>query len=270
MSQSPLTIGIGSLGAIGLRVAEGIIDDPRLGRLIAVSALDEGRAAARLHRIDSDARVVAPADLSEADVVIECAPAQAFHSIALPALEAGRILIPATVGGLLANPDLLPLARRSSARIVVPTGAIAALDAVRAMARGKIASAVLKTTKSPRSLAGAPYFEGRDFDPDAVGERTLVFSGSTYAAAAAFPANVNVGVALALAGLGPEHTRVEIWADPHAKHNIHQISVASDAAELDLTIKVLPSHDNPRSSILTPMSILAALDSLTTNLRVGS
>lgn len=235
-----------------------------------MAARDEGRAVERLHGIGSDARVVAAADLSEADIVIECAPASAFHSIAVPALEAGRILIPATVGGLLAHPDLIPLARERSARIVVPTGAIAALDAVRAMARGGLTSAALKTTKSPRSLVGAPFFDGLDFDPDAIGEPTLIFSGNTFDAAAAFPANVNVAAALAMAGLGPERTRVEIWADPQAETNTHRISVVSGVAELDLTIRVLPSPDNPRSSLLTPMSILAALDSLTTGLRVGS
>lgn len=270
MSQPSFTIAIGSLGAIGLRVAQGIVDDSGLGRLVAVAARDRDRAAERLRQIGSDARVVAPADLCEADIVIECAPASAFRDIAQPAIGAGCILVPATVGGLLAHPDLIPLAHETSARIVVPTGAIAALDAVRAMARGGLVSATLKTTKSPRSLAGAPYFDGRDFDPDAIDEPTLIFSGNTFDAAAAFPANVNVGAALALAGLGPERTRVEIWADPQAKTNTHQISVISDAAELDLTIRVLPSPDNPRSSLLTPMSILAALDSLTTGLRVGS
>ena len=193
-----------------------------------------------------------------------------FRDIALPAIERGRTLIPATVGGLLAHPDLIPLAGERAARIVVPTGAIAALDAVRAMARAGLSSASLTTTKSPHSLAGAPFFDGKDFDPDAVVEPTLIFSGNTFDAAAAFPANVNVAAALALAGIGPERTQVEIWADPQARTNTHRIRAKSASAELDLTIRVLPSPDNPKSSLLTPMSILAALDSLNSGFRVGS
>lgn len=270
MSQTSPTVAIGSLGTIGLSVARGIIENPRLGRLVSVAARDLNRAAARMREIGADVPIVSVAELAEADVVIECAPAAAFRDIALPAIKAGRILIPATVGGLLAHPDLTEIARDSGARIIVPTGAIAALDAVRAMARGTISSAKLKTTKSPHSLAAAPFFVGRNFDPDAVNEVTLIFSGNTVDAAAAFPANINVAAALALAGLGPERTEVEIWADPHARTNTHQISVVSDAAELDVTIRVLPSPENPKSSVLTPMSILAALEGLNSGFRVGS
>ena len=270
MTQKLLTIAIGSLGVIGLRVAQGIVQNPGLGRLVAVAARDADRATVRLCGIKSDAKVVAPADLAKADVVIECAPASAFRDIALPAIEAGRTLIPATVSGLLAHPDLIARARETGARIVVPTGAIAALDAVRAMARGVLSAASLKTTKNPHSLAGAPFFDSRDFDPEAIAEPTLIFSGNTLDAASAFPANVNVAAALALAGIGPERTQVEIWADPYTRINTHQISVISDAAELDLTIRVLPSPDNPKSSLLTPLSLLAALEGLNSGFRVGS
>ena len=42
-----------------------------------------------------------------ADVVVECAPAAHFDEVAEPAVEAGRILVPASVGALLARPDLI-------------------------------------------------------------------------------------------------------------------------------------------------------------------
>jgi hypothetical protein len=39
-------------------------------------------------------------------------------------------------------------------------------------------------------------------------------SGTAREAAAGFPANVNVAAALAMAGIGPDRTMMEIWADP--------------------------------------------------------
>jgi aspartate dehydrogenase len=272
LAEAAPTVAIGSLGAIGSRVAADLLRNPALGRLVAVSARDLPRARARLAAMGgADVQVLPPEALAEAaGIVIECAPAAAFRQIAGPAVAAGRLLIPATVSGLLAHPDLIATARRSGARILVPTGAIAGLDAVRAMARGRIDSATLRTTKAPRSLAGAPWFEGRSYDPDAIRAPERVFAGTTLEAARAFPANVNVAAALALAGIGPERTRVEIWADPAATTNRHAITVVSDAAKLEIAIEVLPSPDNPKSSILAPMSILAALESLATPLRVGS
>ena len=50
-----------------------------------------------------------------------------------------------------------------------------------------------------------------------------VFEGSAREAIAGFPANVNVAVALSLAGVGPDRTRVEIWADPGVTRNTHTI-----------------------------------------------
>ncbi len=36
-----------------------------------------------------------------------------------------------------------------------------------------------------------------------------------------FPANLNIAAALALAGIGPERTQVEVWADPTVTRNTH-------------------------------------------------
>ena len=81
-------------------------------------------------------RLVEIPDLAEADIVVEAAPAPLFERIALPALEAGRILVPASVGALLPRLHLVRLARKTGARIVIPTGALLGLDAVECRRRG--------------------------------------------------------------------------------------------------------------------------------------
>lgn len=98
----------------------------------------------------------------------------------------------------------------------------------------------------------------------------MVFEGNALEAAAGFPANVNVAAALALAGVGPLRTRVQIWADPGAARNIHTIVVEAAAARLTMTIENVPSMENPRTGRITALSVLACLRGLVSTLKVGS
>ena len=65
--------------------------------------------------------------------------------------------MPMSVTSLLSRSDLIERARQTGARIIVPTGALLGLDAVRAAAYGTIHSVVMKTSKPPRALQNAPY-----------------------------------------------------------------------------------------------------------------
>src|SRR5436305_1654551 len=89
-------------------------------------------------------------------------------------------------------------------------------------------------------------------------------------AARGFPANVNVAAALALAGIGPDRTTIEIWADPAVDRNIHRIEVEADAARLMFQIENVPSLENPRTGRLTPLSVVALLKKLSSPLAIGT
>jgi aspartate dehydrogenase len=101
-------------------------------------------------------------------------------------------------------------------------------------------------------------------------EATLVFEGNALEAAQHFPANANVAAALALAGIGPLRTRVQIWADPTISRNIHAIHVDAESARLSMTVENVPSESNPKTSKLAPLSILACLAGLVAPVRIGS
>lgn len=264
------TVAIGGLGAIGLPVAQALDAGIPGLRLVAVSARDPERARTRTERFRDPPEVVDLAGLAAADIVVEAAPAAVFDGIAEPAIAAGRILIACSAGALLPRMYLVEAARRSGARIIVPTGALLGLDAVRAAAEGRVDSVAMETRKPPASLAGAPYLAERDIDMARITAATCVFRGNARDAAAGFPANVNVAAALALAGIGPERTTVEIWADPAVTRNTHTIRVEAAAARFTMTIEGVPSEGNPRTGQLTPLSVLACLRGLTAPLKVGS
>jgi len=266
-----LTVAVGGLGAIGLAVARRLDDGIPGLQLVAVSARDAARADARMNDFRAPVPVLPPRELaSAADVVVECAPAAIFAEIAEPAIRAGRILVPASVGALLMRPDLIDAAEGSGARIIVPTGALLGLDAVRAAAEGTIRSVVMVTRKPPAGLAGAPYLAERGISLDGLTGPIRVFEGTASEGARGFPANVNVAAALGLAGIGPDRTRLEIWADPSITRNMHTIQIDADSARFTMTIENVPSAENPRTGKITPLSVIAALRGLVAPLRAGS
>ncbi len=271
LSTSELTVAIGGFGAIGREIAAHLDRGVPGLRLSAVSARDRAKADVNMTAFEKAVPVLPLAELAgHADLVVECAPAAVFREIAEPALRAGKIFVPLSVGALLIHDDLVDLAERSGARIVVPTGALLGLDAVRAAAEGEIESVTMVTRKPPVGLLGAPFLEEQGIDVTALSAPTKVFEGSAREGARGFPANVNVAAALSLAGIGPDRTRLEIWADPGVSRNVHNITVDADCARFEMTIENVPSEINARTGKITALSALAALKGLTSTLKVGS
>jgi aspartate dehydrogenase len=256
-------VAIAGFGAIG-KVVAAALDRGIAGlALAAVSARDMARAERVVAGFARKVPVLPLARLWEdADIVVECAPAALLRDIAEPALAAGRTLVVLSCGALLDNFDLVDLAHRHKGRILVPTGALLGLDAVQAAAEGEISRVHMVTRKPPNGLDGAPYL--------ALHGISLVFSGTAREAARGFPANVNVAAALALAGIGPDRTTIEIWADPGVTRNIHRIEVEADAARFTLQIENVPSAENPKTGRLTPLSVIALLRKLASPLAIGT
>ncbi len=266
-----LTVAVAGLGTIGLPLARRLDAGIEGLRLVAVAGRDPAKTTAALAGFRTAPSVLAAEALGEAaDIVVDCAPGPQLAAIAAPALARGRIVVTVNAAALLDRLDLVDAARAGGGRIIVPTGALLGLDAVRAAAEGAIASVTMITRKPPGGLVGAPYLVEHGIDVLAVREPTLVFAGSARAAAKGFPANVNVAAALSLAGIGPDRTQVEIWAEPGSTRNRHTIEVEADAARFTMSIEGVPSAENPRTGRLTPLSVIACLKGLVSSLRVGS
>lgn len=271
MSSESLKVGIGGLGAIGAKLAARLDQGVEGLALTAVAARNQDAGRPELAELKSRPEIVGLGELATlADVVVECTPAGVFDDIAVPAVDAGRILVPASVGALLDRPHLIEKARETGARIVVPTGALLGLDAVRAAAEGNIQSVQMVTRKPPGGLKGAPFFDGKDIDLDGLTEPLKLYTGPAREAVKNFPANVNVAAALSLSGIGPDKTQIEIWADPTVTRNTHRIVVEADSARFEMTIENVPSAENPATGRITALSVLATLRGLRAPLKVGT
>ncbi len=265
-----LNVAIGSVGTVGEAVARRLDKGVSGLRLVAVSANNREAAEQRLSNLTQPVAVLPLDELAErADVIVECAPAAVFPQIAQSAIANGRTFVPISVGALLSNWQLVDEAANRGARIRVPSGAILGLDAIRAAAEGEINSVTMVTRKPPAGLKGAPHLVNNNINIDAIDEPVRVFAGSAREGAVGFPANVNVAAAVALAGLGADQTRLEVWADPSIDRNTHTVTVDADSARFEVHMQSIPTEQNPATGRIVAQSVVSTLRSLVDPLVVG-
>ena len=268
--KPPLRVGLAGLGAVGLEVAQRLIAGVPGLTLSAVAVRDSDKAKRALPQVGDSIAVRKATELAnDCDVVVECLPPALFREVAISAIDKGRLFMPLSVAQLLQNDDLVARAKDKGARILVPSGALIGFDAVRAAAEGIIHSVDMVTRKPPAGLDGAPYLVERGISVKGLKAPLKVFDGTAREGARGFPTNVNVAAALSLAGIGPDRTHLEIWADPSVTRNIHTIKVEADTTRFTMTIESVPS-DNPRTGKLVAPSVIAALRALVSELKVGS
>jgi aspartate dehydrogenase len=268
--QKARNVGVVGLGVIGRAVCRALDSGIPSLRLVGALARDRSRAETFLAGLDAKPPFLPLDDLVAAsDLVVEASTQAHLAEIAPKALGAGRDLIVLSCGGLLDRPEWVALAEANGCRIYVPSGAIAGLDGVKGARIGAVSSVTMETRKPPRGLAGAPWIEEHKIDLDAITAETLIFEGPATQACRAFPANVNVLAALSLAGIGPEKTRIRIYAVPNLTRNTHRVTIEGEFGHLVVEIANVPS-ENPRTGKLSALSTIALLRDLSAPLRVGT
>ena len=194
-----------------------------------------------------------------------------MRAYAEPVLSSGRDLLIMS-SGALTEPALLrtlsTVAERKGCRLLVPSGGLGGIDAIRAV-RDRLREVMLTTTKPPAGLQGAPGF--KEWESRKITRPEVVFEGPALEAVKLFPANVNVAATLALAGLGPFKTKVKVVVDPHSELNRHEIHATGDFGVLRFQMELRPHERNPRTSSLAVASAIEALRAAcSTGIRIGT
>jgi aspartate dehydrogenase len=267
-----IKVAIAGYGSIGKVLAKRILETMPEFELAAIGVRDPARTKPIVAKtLGRPVPVVPSTTLADhADVVLECVPTAAFRGVVEPALKAGKTVITVSGAALLDNMDLADVARAGGGKLILATGAIVGLDALRAARLGTIHSATMITRKPPKSLATAKDVVERGKDLMVLREPELLFKGTAREGARRFPANVNVAAAIALAGSGPDRTMLEIWTDPAVERNTHRVVVEADTARIEVAIANVPSDDNPGTGRITALSMLAALEKLAAPIVVGT
>jgi aspartate dehydrogenase len=253
VSSTEIKVGIAGMGAIGRAVARALVKGIDGFTLVAASDL---------HPSDEfKLPYVSLKELSKrCDLIIECLPPAAVPELARDVFTQQKNLVLISSCALLMFPEILDIHKSSTSRIFVPSGALAGMDGVKAMREMGIQKCKIASTKHPRGFSTAPFVVVHNVDLENIETKTKIFAGNALEAAKGFPANVNVAATLSIAsGVGAENTHVEIWADPAAKGNAHEIYVETAYSQLQTRIENLPDPTNPKSSVLAAQSIVALL-----------
>ena len=268
-SPSPIRVGLFGLGTIGRAVASALAAGLPGLALAGGTSRDQARARAFLQALPGGAPLLdLDALIATSDLVVEAATQAALVAAAPRVLEAGRDLLVLSIGALLDHPEWIELARDRGARLHAPSAAIAGLDGLKGAAvEGHLDSVLVETRKPPGGLAGAPGVGHLDLA--AVRAPVLVFEGTARDACSTFPATVNVVAAVSLAGLGPDRTRIRIWADPGVTRNRHTVTAEGAFGRLRVEVENVPSA-NPRTGKLSYLSTIAYLRELRSPVRVGT
>ena len=205
------------------------------------------------------------------DAVVEAASHDAVREHLVPLLEAGVGVVVLSAGALA--DDALRLAAehaaaRSGAALIVPSGGIGGLDALKAACLGGVEEVSIQVAKPPAAWKGIPYVEGLGIDLDARGACTL-YEGPARNGVGHFPQNVNIAAVLSLAGLGMDRTRLKVVSDPALTLNTHTIQVRGRTGSFRVVLENVPSPDNPKTSWLACYSAVAAVQALGSRVRYG-
>jgi aspartate dehydrogenase len=126
------------------------------------------------------------------------------------------------------------------------------------------------TRKPPLSMAHSSWLRERGFDVCAIDRATKIFEGLAREAARAFPDKFNTAAAVALASIGADRVRIEIWLDPAVERNVHRIAVDADSTRFEMEIQNVPNPGHEGTGPLTAYSVIAALKDLTATFRAGT
>lgn len=249
-----IKIGIAGVGAIGGALARALTSEEGIdGYVLDCMSDPDEKPDFDVPNVDFDTL------MTRCDLAVECLPASIVPTLAKAAFQSNTDIIFISAAALILYPQIIDNHKTSQSRVYIPSGALCGLDGVRAMKELGIRSAIISSTKPPLGFGGAPYIIENDISLTDIKEKTLLFEGNAFEASKGFPANVNVAATLSFAGIGAEDTRVEIWADPQATSNTHEITIRSEYSTLTSRIENMPDPMNPKSSILAAQSIVATL-----------
>ena len=266
-----MNVGIVGFGSIGSEVAKALVNGVEDFSLYGITSRSKSKAKERIAKLDKNIKIYDLETLVDnCEIIIDCAPKEAFRDIATQCINKERKLITVSGSGILDNLDLEELAKTKNSQIILATGAILGLDALRAASESNINSVTMTTRKPPNALSNAPFVINNNIELNNLLEPKLIFKGSATDGAKAFPANVNVAAAVGLAGIGANKTKLEIWADPKLKRNTHKVEVDSDSAIFEMSIQNVQTPENPGTGKITGLSVIACLRGLKSSFKIGT
>jgi aspartate dehydrogenase len=238
-------IGTGPIGqAVAERLAAGAIPGLSVG---AILTLGPDPAPSFRHAATID-------ELLDSAIVVEAASHEAVREYGERVLAAGVDFLCVSVGALgdaALREGLLQAAEAGGSRLVIPSGAVGALDLLRSALETGLDEVVVEQRKPATSVLPAD-------EAARLSEPQTVFDGTVGEVVRLYPKTTNVAAAVALAGLGFDRTRARVIADPTISANQVVLTGRGDFGDFRLDLRNVPTA-NPKTSTIAAASVLAAL-----------
>jgi aspartate dehydrogenase len=181
-----------------------------------------------------------------------------------------RSVLVMSVGKILHSPGLFNLARERQCSLLIPSGAIAGIDAIKAASLKKISQVTLTTRKPLSGLINIPYLKNKGVDLSQITKETVIFEGSVASAVRNFPQNINVAATLALACRNVPKITIRIITSPEFRMNSHEIELSGDCGHIICRTDNVVSPDNPKTSYLAVLSGIQSLKDFCSGIRIGT
>ncbi len=271
--KSKVRIGILGCGAIGSRIAKSIKSE--CGDKAVVSAIFDINPAKALNLSKHlpQKNIIKKTYLellNSCDLLVEAVNAPDTNHLVRQALLAKKDVLVMSVGKFIDGESILKVAQKGGARVLIPSGAIAGIDAIKAAALQKIERITLTTRKPIYGFADNAYVQARRINLSQIKKETILFDGNVKEAVKCFPQNINVAATIALASGAKDKLRIRISTSPEYKVNSHEIEVVGDFGRMVTKTENVVCPDNPKTSLLAVLSAVQTLKQYFQEIKVGT
>ena len=253
LQNKKIRIGILGCGAIGSRIAKSVKKELKATyRLNGLYDITHEKAY-QLEKSLKINNLIKPSFkkfLSSVDIVVEAVNSPDTAWIIKQAIKARKHVLSMSVGKLLKSSDIFRLATKNRCCVLLPSGAVAGIDAIKAASLGNISSITLTTRKPPGGFGHNPHLISRGINLAKITEETVLFQGTVDEAVKYFPQNINVAATVALAA--------------------HELEVLGDFGRIVTRTDNVVCPDNPKTSYLAVLSGIQTLKQFSQGLKIGT
>ncbi len=272
-SKKKIKVGILGCGAIGSRIARSIKTECEDSACVsAIFDINPSKSANLAKHLPYKNIVQKSYDqlLNHCDLVVEAVNAPDTYELIRQALLAKKDVLVMSVGKLLDRESVLKLAQKQDCRLLIPSGAIAGIDAIKAARLGKIQQITLTTRKPVYGFADNAYVQQKRINLSHITKETVLFDGNVKEAVKCFPQNINVAATIALASAAKDKMRIRITTSPEFKVNSHEIEVRGEFGRMVTKTENVVCPDNPKTSYLAVLSAIVTLKQYLGQVRIGT
>lgn len=269
--KNPLRLGLIGAGAIGAHVidyvARGLAGPVTIPLVLVRRPRPEPSAdGAPAFTTDPERFLAEPLD-----AVLEGAGHRAVREHVPRLLANGTDVVVTSIGAFTDDRlygDCRAAAEAGGARLILPSAGIGALDILSGAAVGGLDSVEMIVRKDPSAWIGTAAEAA--FDLAGMTEPTVIFEGSAREGAAAYPQNVNIAAAVALAGAGLDATRLVIVADPTIDTHVVQVRASGGFGSFSFEEDVAIAEENRKTGRIVAMAVAKTVRQLADPVRIGA